>query len=47
MEMRLTVVSPQRRQGGGLHELVVGVPDGATVADLIPALAVALGLDRG
>ena len=46
MEMRLTVVSPQR-QGGGLHELVVGVPDGATVADLIPALAVALGLTAG
>ena len=48
MEMRLTVVSPQRQgprhQGGGLHELVVDVPDRATVADLIPALAVALGL---
>src|SRR6476646_2848629 len=44
MEMRLTVVAP-RRQAGGLHEVVVGAPDGATVADLMPALAVALGLN--
>ena len=46
MEMRLTVVSPQC-QGGVLHELVVGVPEGATVADLVPALGVALGLTAG